>query len=552
MRFRRFQQDVFVGLDLSPGRIKLVGLTSGESGPRIVCAADDIVAGAVNAAHFDAAAMGSLVAGTLSRLKVRPSRIALALGPGEAVARRLVVVDQEQGQMLAGLALQLGQVLGSEVTAPRVGFVRLASAAPPGRVAVFAGAARPEAVAAQQRAVASAGFEQGPVTSAAGALVSAWASCRPADSTGRRAVLLHVGETAALWVILDGDEPGALDAPLVGVASVRERAGGRAGGGGQTLTLPAALLAEWTGRLTQEIARGLQAGRRDGARPDDTEPYDIWVSGGGSRVAGFIEALGAAADAPVRVFDPLSELEWTAEPGDVFGPALVPALGAALQAQAQADGGGAAVAGFDLRAPQEGRAHASGRVALPALVRSVAADGAFRTLAVGVALALGGAAYLDVVLADRERVVAAREGRVAADSTGVAAAMARSQLLDERRRSIGGQVHAVRALERGRLVWPRLLHGIAAAAPPSAWVSDVVSVEEDPATGAVAFRVLGFAASDAVAGTFAEALVRTGPIREAHIERTHLVKIGRMPVVRFEMAGRAEPGGVSGQDRGAP
>lgn len=551
MRFRRFQQDVFVGLDLSPGRIKLVGLTSGESGPRIVCAADDVVAGAVGGAHFDAAAVGSLVAGTLSRLKVRPSRIALVLGPGEAVARRLVVVDQEQGQMLAGLALQLGQVLGSEVTAPRVGFVRLASAAPPGRVAVFAGAARPEAVAAQQRAVASAGFEQGPVTSAAGALVSAWASCRPADSTGRRAVLLHVGETAALWVVLDGDEPGALDAPLVGVASVRERAGGRAGGGGRTLTLPAALLAEWTGRLRQEIARGLQAGRRDGARPEDAEPYDIWVSGGGSRVAGFMEALAAAVDAPVHVFDPLSELEWTAEPADVFGPALVPALGAALQAQAEG-GGRAAVAGFDLRAPQEGRAHAAGRVALPALARSVATDGAFRTLAVGVALAVGGAAYLDVGLAERERMVAAREGRVVADSTGLAAAMARSQLLDERRRSIGGQVDAVRALERGRLVWPRLLHGIAAAAPPTAWVSDVVSVEEDPASGAVAFRVLGFAASDAVAGTFAEALVRTGPVSEARIERTHLVKIGRMPVVRFEMAGRAEPGGVSGQEGGAP
>lgn len=549
MRFRRFQQDVFVGLDLSPGRIKLVGVTSGESGPRIVCAADDVVVGAVGAAHFDAAAVGSLIAGTLSRLRVRPSRIALALGPGEAVARRLSVVDQEPGQMLAGLALQLGQVLGSEVTAPRVGFVRLASAAPPGRVAVFAGAARPEAVAAQQRAVASAGFEQGPVTTAAGALVSAWASCRPADSAGRRAVLLHVGETAALWVILDGDEPGALDAPLVGVASVRERAGGRAGGGGQTVTLPPALLAEWTARLRQEIARGLQAGRRDGAKPEDTDPYDIWVSGGGSRVAGFMEALESAADAPVRPFDPLSELEWIAEPGDVFGPALVPALGAALQAQAA---GGDGADGFDLRAPQEGRAHAAGRVALPALVRSVATDGAFRTLAMAVALAAGGAAYLDAGLAGRERIVAAREGRVAADSTGVAAAMARSQLLDARRRSIGGQVDAARALERGRLVWPRLLHGIAAAAPPTAWVSDVVSVEEDPATGAVAFRVLGFAASDAVAGTFADALVRTGAISEARIERTSLVKIGRMPVVRFELAGRAEPGAVSGREGGAP
>jgi Tfp pilus assembly PilM family ATPase len=549
MRFRRFQQDVFVGLDLSPGRIKLVGVTSGDSGPRVVCAADEVLGGGTEAPRFDAASVGSQVAAILSRLRVRPSSIALALGPGEAVARRLVVVDQEGAQMLASLAVQLGQVLGSEVTTPRIGFVRLSSAAPPGRVAVFAGAARPEAVSAQQRAVAAAGVPQGPVTTAAGALVNAWRACRPAASVGRRAVLLHVGETAALWVILDGDEPGALDAPLVGLASVRERAGARGGGAHQTVTLPPALLTEWTGRLRQEIARGLQAGRREAGRADDGDPYDIWVSGGGSRVPGFLEFLGTAADAPVYPFDPLSVLEWTGEAGEVFGPALVPALGAALQAQAQAEGGDAAT-GFDLRAPQEGRVHAAGRMPLSSVVRTIASDRAFRLLAAAVVVTVAGAAYLDVGLGERQRAVAVREARAGADSVGVAAAMARSQLLEERRRSLGGQVDAVRALESGRLVWPRVLHGIAAATPPTAWVSDVVSVEEDPATGAVAYRVLGFAASDAVAGTFAEALVRTGASSEARIERTSMVKIGRMPVVRFELAGRSGPGAATAQEGG--
>jgi hypothetical protein len=53
-----------------------------------------------------------------------------------------------------------------------------------------------------------------------------------------------------------------------------------------------------------------------------------------------------------------------------------------------------------------------------------------------------------------------------------------------------------------------------------------------------------------VAGSFAEALVRTGTSSEARIERTSMVKIGRMPVVRFELAGRSGPGAASAQEGG--
>jgi Tfp pilus assembly PilM family ATPase len=534
MRFRRYPQDVYVGLDLSSGRIKLVGVTGGESGPRLVCAADEVIAG--DPARFDAAAVGTHVAALLSRLRVRPASVALVLGPGEAVARRLTVVDQEEAQMAAGLSIQLGQVLGSEVTAARVGFSRLGVAAPPGRVAVFAGAARPEAVAAQQRAVSTAGYPQGPVSTAAAGVVNAWRLGRVGRGEGLT-LLLHVGHTAALWILLDAGEPVAVDAPLVGLSAMRERAAGRGGVRvPEDAALPPAVLAEWTGRLRQEIARGLQASRRE--RGDERDSYEIWVSGGGSRVPGFLDALGAATGVPVHAFDPLRELEWIGDPPNVFGPALVPALGVALQAYRESVGETAGLA-TDLRVAGEARPGSSGRVPLAAVARTVAADRGFRLVAVLAALAVGGAAYLDAALGRREREVVQREGRVAADSATVAAAMAQSQLLERRRSALGGQIEAVRGLDRGRVVWPRLLSGIAATVPPTAWVSGVLSQGDDPATGAAEFRVHGFAATDAVAGAFARGLERSGAASSVRVERTSLVRIGRMPVVQFELAGMA-------------
>lgn len=535
MRFRRNPHDVFVGLDLSPGRIKLVGVTRSEAGPQLVCAADEVIPG--DPARFDAASVGAQVAAVLARLRLRPARVGLVLGPGEAVARRLTVVEQEDAQMSAGLSLQLGQVLGSEVTAARVGFTRLGGAAPPGRVAVFAGAARPEAVAAQQRAVAAAGCQQGPVTTAAAGLVNAWRAHRPADQASELTVLLHVGHTAALWVLLDGGEPVALDAPLVGLGAMRERAAGRGAVRVQEdASLPPAVLAEWTGRLRQEIARGLQASRRE--RSDDRDSFEIWVSGGGSRVPGFLDALGGAAGVPVRAFDPLREMEWVGDPSDVFGPALVPALGVALQAFWDSMGEPAGLA-TDLRVAADTKPGSAGRIPLAALARTVAADRGFRLVAVLAALAVGGAAYLDAGLARRGRAATERETRIAADSATVAAAMAQSQLLEARRSALGGQIEAVRGLDRGRLVWPRLLSAVAATVPSTAWVSGVLSQGDDPATGAVEFRVHGFAASDAVAGAFAQGLQRSGAASNVRVERTSLVKIGRMPVVQFELAGTA-------------
>lgn len=539
MWFRRTRLDVHVGLDLSPGRLKLVALSGGTSEP-VVQSASDLVLGPVDdgrGTRFDAAAVGGEIAALLARQRLRPRSITLSLGPAEAIARRLTIVDQAHEQMLAAVSLQLGQALGVDVAAPRVSWTPLASPAAPGRRTVFAAAARPEAVAAQQRAVAIAGCEQGPVVPAAAAILNAWRrwpAREPGDGT---VVLLHVGHSAALWIVLDGSEPAAMDAPLVGVASVRERLATGRGGEGDPLTVPAALLTEWAARLRQEIARGLQVSRRESGRGEESG-FEVWMSGGGARVPGLVEALRSALGAPVGLYDPLSALGGS--PPEVFGPALVPALGAALQGLAGEGDTGEHLLHMDLRVPAESRTASSGRMPLPVVLRHVARDPVWRGLVAAGAVLWATAGYLDARVSAAERVADERERRATADSAAVAASMSRMELLEARRNALGARVDAVAALERSRYAWPRLLHAVAGSVPDAAWVSAILADGEDPATGAVSFRLRGYAASDAVAGSFARRLAGTGAVADAQVVRTSTVRIGRSPAVEFELAGRTD------------
>lgn len=530
MRFSRTRQDFHIGLDLSPGRIKIVGLTGGQQeSPKVVFAADEAIASGPGRARFDAAAIGTEIAAILARAGVRPRKVALALGPAEAVARRLVVVDQEHEQMVAGLTIQLSQALGSEITAPRVAYRRLHAATPEGRVAVLAAAAHADAVAAQQRAVQVAGCERGLVTPAAAAVIRTWLATEPAASSDR-AVLLHVGESAALWIVMEGGEPVALDAPLVGAAAFRERGAVRGGGP----TIPAATLAEWAGRLRQEVARGLQPLQRG---RDSAGEFPIWLSGGALNIPGFLEALGDALPGPVHLLDPLSG---ASSSGGVFGPSLAAAFGAALggmefDASEDAAPGNAML---DLRAPDSSRAGPS-RLPVAGALRALAADRAFHAAVVAAVFLSGAAAVISNDQANRGRALAQREAQVVLDSASVARALVQTQQVEERQRALGERLDGAASLEQGRLVWPWLLSGITRALPSPAWVTDVVADGEDPASGGIRFSIHGFASSDAVARRFAAALVASGAASEARVARTAMVRFGRTPAVRFVLVGQS-------------
>lgn len=527
MRFRRRDPEVVLGLDLSPGRAKLVGLSPGPEGPVAVCAADrPIGTGGGGASHFDPAAIGAELAGIVSSLRVRPRRVALCLGTADATTRRVSVVAQAAEQMAAALSLQLAPTLGAGVAAPRVSFVPLGTAAA-GRQTVLASAARPEAAAAHQRAVAAAGLEPGPVTAAAVALLNAWSACGPAAEE-RRVVLLHVGESAALWIVLDDGEPVALDAPLVGLAAARDRSARQGGGTGMVTE---AALGEWAARLRQEIERGFQQIRRERGG-EDPPPHRVWVTGGAARTPGFVEALRAALAVPVELFDPAAALGL--EGGEeTFGPALALAVGAALQVLDPPERRGAPALEVDLSAPLAEIA-ARDRIPLPVLARRVGRDPGYRGLAA--AMLLGW--LLTTVLEHRAHAsgqeLGERAARLEADSAAVAGAMAATQLIDRRREAIGARFAAVTRLEHSRGAWPRLLDDLATAIPGDAWVSSVSEEGGDPGSGAVRYRVRGYAASESAAADFARRLASTG---SARVERTARVRIGRATATRFEIAG---------------
>jgi Tfp pilus assembly PilM family ATPase/Tfp pilus assembly protein PilN len=541
MRFSRTRQDLHIGLDLSPGRIKIIGLEGGHDSPSVVFAADEAVASGVGRARFDPTTTGAEIAAVLARFRVRPRRVSLALGPAEAVARRLVVVDQEHEQMVAALTIQLSQALGSEVTAPRVAYTRLDTATAAGRVAVLAAAAHADAVGAQQRAVQVAGCERGLVTPAAAAVIRAWRACQPAASSDL-AVLLHVGESAALWIVMDGGEPVALDAPLVGAAAFRERGGVRTGGS----VIPPAVLAEWAGRLRQEVSRGVQPLQREAAPGDRSGECPIWISGGALAIPGFHDALENALPGPVHVLDPLGGTNTSG----VFGPALAAAFGAALGGMDSADLSEVATGNvmLDLRAPESSRA-AGGRIPAAGVLRAIASDRAYHAAVVAGVLLCGAGAVIGNGQAARERALAKREAQVVLDSASVARALVQTRQVEDRQQALGARLEGAAGLEQGRLVWPQLLSGISRAIPGPAWVTDVVSDGEDPASGVIRFSVHGFASSDAVAGNFAAALVASGTAAEARVGRTAMVRFGRTRAVRFVVVGQS-PSGTS--ERGEP
>ena len=525
------RDDVVVAVDLSPGRFKLVALAAGAHGPELLGAVDEPADGSAER-RFDPAKIATRLRKTLDAMGVAPRDAALAIGPAEAVVRRLAVVPQAREATLAALALQLAPALGPDVAAPRVDYVPLQSPASGGRVAVLAAAGRPDAIAAQRRALAEAGCEPGAVVPTAAALITAWRDLGP-RAVAERVLLLHVGESAVLWMVVEDGEIVALDAPLVGVGSLRDRGTTRRGSGGELLEAPADALAEWVARIRQEVNRGLQAARRETGQSDPAGAVKVWLCGGGARVSGLADALTSALGAPVHVFDPVLALG-----GDhdaCFGPALAPAIGAAIQALSSGD----SPAGLDLRPAVAADEPGGGRVPLPVLGRRIARDGAFRFAAVVAVIGVAVAGAASVRQGAEADSLSRREAQVAADSARVAIAISQSQALAARRSALGTAVDQFRVLERGRDLWPRVLDAVAGAVPGTAWVSGIAEEREDPATGAVTLRVRGYAPSDVVVSAFERRLSAVAPRLVPAGMQTRAVRIGSVAAVQFELAAQA-------------
>jgi hypothetical protein len=173
------------------------------------------------------------------------------------------------------------------------------------------------------------------------------------------------------------------------------------------------------------------------------------------------------------------------------------------------------------------------------LVRRVARDGAFRAAAVAAVLGVLAGWAAGGRLHAAEGRLAAREARVVADSAQVAGAMARNEALASRRAAMGATLDRLRVLERGRDLWPRVLDGIAAALPSTAWIAGISEEREDRATGAVGLRVRGYAPSDAVAGVFERRLGEGGSGLAPGGTQTRAVRIGSVSAIQFDLATEA-------------
>jgi type IV pilus assembly protein PilM len=515
-----------VGVDLSPGRFKVVALAAGEDGPELVGLVDESTADEAPERAFDGDKVAARLRKALDGMGVEPREVAIALGPAEAVVRRLAVVPQPREATLAALALQLAPALGPDVAAPRVDYKTLQAAASGGRVAVLAAAGRADAVAAQTQAVTEAGFQVGPVVPAGAALAVTWRTLAPAHAAGR-VLLLHVGESAVLWMLIEDGEPIALDAPLVGVASLRNRAGAQRGGG--VVPGDPEAVAEWVARIRQEVQRGLQAAKREAGQAEAAADPEVWLCGGGARIPGFREALSESLLASVNVFDPFSSRA-DEMPGSGFGPALLPAVGAALQALAP----GQAEQELDLRSEHDSAAGAK-KIPLAVLGRGIARDRAWRYVALA---AVGGWLAAFTVGArhgEASEALGLRETQVVQDSAKVANAMAQNQALVSRRGELGSAVEHLQRLERARRLWLGVLDVVAVALPGTAWVSAIAEEREDPVTGGIAVRVRGFAPSDLVASSLQARLADADLAPAAGGAQTQMVTIGSVTAVEFEI-----------------
>lgn len=105
-----------------------------------------------------------------------------------------------------------------------------------------------------------------------------------------------------------------------------------------------------------------------------------------------------------------------------------------------------------------------------------------------------------------------------------------SDSLAARRDSVRERIETVRSLDRGRLVWPRLLDGLDRALPDGAWLTSLET--ESPAPG-LAVRVEGRAATPHVITDFVRRLRSASIVEAVEIRGSTREATGRGHVQAF-------------------
>jgi Tfp pilus assembly PilM family ATPase/Tfp pilus assembly protein PilN len=540
-----------VGVDLGVRRIKLAGL-AGEAGhAALVWAVDVPTPGGIFGpeGQFDSVAAGRVVAQLLAGSPASGVVPGAVLLPSAALrVRRLQTAASDPAALTRILAED------SELRVPGVPVEGLYHAVcalgdtPAGARGdaggpLVAAAARRDAIRAYAAAGSAADLRPLRLAAPAAALANLHAALHP-DEIGGAVLLLHVGSVRSELVVVHGGAP-LLALPVVqGTEHLFDRL--RAGAGGDAsdpealLEGPegaaAAALDEWVGRLRGSHRTAVGAAERHLRRSLDELP--VRLSGGIARFPAVVERLAAAVPAPVAVLDPFAR--FGAPPGgEAFGPALVLALGAALEARAALGPADEAAAPprpvtLDLAVPEARTAAAAGREAAVALLRDAAVWAAALValvLAVGVPAVLQGRLRAVEAELERGRRAYAQEAeQVAADSARVSALQADSARL-------AGTLGTLASLEADRYGWPRLMHTAADALPAYAWLEGV-ELEPGARGEASRFRIAGVAPAQADVSRYERALGGSAGVADAALEGSESLQAGPFALVGFRIAGR--------------
>ncbi len=541
-----------VGADVGVRRIKLAGLGPAGGHAELLWAVDvptpagifgpegqfdSVAAGRVLAQLLAGAPASGPVSGAvlLPSAALRVKRLQTAASDPAALTR-LLAEDSElrvPGVPVEGLYHAVC-ALGDTPAGPR---------GDAGRALVVA-AARRDAIRAYGAAGSAAGIRPPRLSAPAVALATLHARVHP-EEVDRAVLLLHVGSLRSELVVVHGGAPLLALTVVQGTDQLfdRLRAGARGDPSDPEALLrepssadAAVVVEEWVGRLRGSHRTAVGAAERHLRRSLDELP--VRLSGGIARFPEVVERLAAVVPAPVAVLDPGVRFGAAAQ-GEAFGPAVVLALGAALEARAalhpeDATAGRPLPVALDLRVPEARPGARAGRDAVLALLRDPAVWGAALValvLAVGVpALLQGRLRALEGELERGRRAHAREAGQVAADSARVSALQADSARLS-------GTLGTLAALEADRYGFPRLMHAAASALPAYAWL-EAVELEPGAAGEPSRFRIRAVAPAQADVSRYERALGGFAGEGRVALEGSESVQAGPFALVGFCLAGR--------------
>ena len=537
-----------MGADIGARRIKVAGVAADVGSPELVWAVDVPTPAGIfgSDGQFDAVAagrvLGQLLAGAPSHGAVAG---AVLLPVASLRVRRLQTAAVEQSALKRILADD------SELRVPGVSVEGLhhavyalsdtpAGARGDGGRHLVAAAARRDVIRAYSAAGAASGIEPLRLSAPAVALANLHRELHPGE-LDRPVLLIHVGSARSELVVVHGGAP-LLSLPLVQgldqlVDAIRSAPSQESVDPDVLLRDPAGsvpALEEWVGRVRGSHRTAVGAAERH--LRSNLNELPVRVSGGIARYPVVVERLAAAISAPVGVLDPSVRFR-EAGTADVFAPALVLAVGAALEARAaqSADAGeqGGTVVVLNLSV-SDGTSTAVG--VRPMLIGLAGSRAVWVSLVVAALLALAVPSALLSRLQRGERELARTRNEYRREAVAVAADSARVSALQADSARLAGTLGTLAVLEANRYGWPKLMHAAADALPPYAWLEGL-ELEPGEIRSPARVRVSAIAPTQADVSRYERVLAGSGEIRDTRLESSESLAAGPFALVGFRLVG---------------